>query len=80
MAIHEMNESRRAAFGMMRRQALRFGGSSSMSTFWRDEVVNPGLARNLAKLGWLTILSGYRGRPSQIRLTEIGMWVLGGAS
>ena len=80
MAIHEMNESRRSAFSLMRRQSLRLGGSGSMSTFFRDDVMNAGLARNLGQLGWLTILSGRKGRPSQIRLTEIGVWVLGGAS
>lgn len=80
MAIHTMNEARRSAFNLMRAQERRLGLKAPMRCYFRDDVMCRGLAANLAKLGWLTVLPGYKGRPSQIHLTDIGMWVLGGAS
>lgn len=84
--VHAMNAGRREAFDMMRRQSLRAASRACASsaplwaTYFRDEVMGASMADALEDLGWLTVLPGRRGRPSQIHLTEIGMWVLGGAT
>lgn len=82
MKIHAMNEARRGAFDLMRRQNLRFDGrrkAPPMRTYFRDDVMGPSMADALEDLGWLEVLSGRRGRPSQIHLTDVGAWILGGA-
>lgn len=78
MAIHAMNQTRRDAFDMMRRLSLKSG--PPWRTYFLRDVMGDSMAGALEDLGWLTVLPGRRGRPSQIHLTEIGMWVFGGAS
>lgn len=82
MATHSMNEYRRAAFQLMARQNRRFGGEGrpTMKTYFEGEVMGREMAVTLERLGWLTRLSGRTGRPSQVTLTDAGLWVLGGAS
>jgi hypothetical protein len=82
--IHSMNEARRVAFDLMRRQNLRLDGRRkgipSMRAYFRDDVMGASVANALEDLGWLTVLPGRRGRRSQICLTDVGVWILGGAS
>jgi hypothetical protein len=82
MATHSMNEYRRAAFQLMARQNRRFGGAGrpTMKTYFEGDVMGREMAITLARLGWLTRLAGRNGRPSQVTLTDAGLWVLGGAS
>jgi hypothetical protein len=77
--IHAMNEARRSAFDLMRRQSLRTGRGLA-EVYFLGDVTTHSIAHALEDLGWLTILPGRKGRPSQIRLTDVGLWVLGGAS
>lgn len=76
--IHAMNPARRSAFDLMRRQSLR--ARAPMRCYFLNEVMGTSLAGALEDLGWLTILPGRKGRPSQIHLTDVGLWILGGAS
>lgn len=78
--IHAMNEARRSAFDLMRRQGLRAPGSGPMRCYFLNEVTTSSIAWALEDLGWLTILQGRKGRFSQIYLTDIGVWILGDAS
>ncbi len=75
--LHMMNDARRAAFRAMVIKNANTGRAHSF--FWEHEVMNRGLAVMLEDLGWLDRFPGRHGLPTTIRLTAIGIWILGGA-
>jgi hypothetical protein len=82
--IHVMTPARRAAFLLMAAKARlkdeRDLAGHPIAFFWESEVMTRGMARTLESMGWLTRCPGRHGRPTTVRLTEVGYWILMGAS
>ncbi len=80
--IHAMNRARQEAFDAMRRLNAPYSVTpkGGFRTYWLDSVMGSSMADALDDLGWLTVSPSRKGRPSQIHLTDIGVWILGGAS
>ena len=78
--VHAMNNARRDAFDLMRCQsATRYVPRKLARTYAERDVMSESMAHALEDLGWLTRCPGRRGRPTIVTLTDVGLWILGGA-